>query len=181
MSKCQCQVALPGGIPIKSVQILREQHVLLPLCICVTWDTLLLLCLQLLSELHTYRINQSIDASIAIWLDCSEDKELVDLTLVAHSRYQQTSHKMADKAVLTLPLNPGGKDVENNNYRTRNAYEGQREREDVYDEGETLNMQMTLVDVIHGTMDPTSGSSPATLFIADFRFISHDRSRRFQR
>jgi hypothetical protein len=99
---------------------------------------------------------------------------------------------MADKTEITLGLQPGGEDVENNNFRTCNAYLGQVEREDVYDEGKKLNMQMSLVDVIHGTVrestadiDPTTSSPvlrsvPATLIIADFRFTSHDTSRRFK-
>lgn len=99
---------------------------------------------------------------------------------------------MADKTEITLDLEPGGEDVENNNLHTQNAYLGQIEREDVYDKGKQLNMQMTFVDIIHGTMrddtanvDPASPSAalssvPATLIIADFRFTSHDTSRRFK-
>ncbi|KFY46706.1 hypothetical protein V494_00370 [Pseudogymnoascus sp. VKM F-4513 (FW-928)] len=87
---------------------------------------------------------------------------------------------MADQDDITFSLQPGGQDVENSTYRTRNRYDGQVEREDVYDQGKALNMQMTLVDVIHGVIDATPDSSAATLIIADFRFVSHDPSRRFQ-
>src|SRR6187402_1649729 len=84
--------------------------------------------------------------------------------------------KMAE---ITLNLLPGGKDVEKNNYHTLDAYPGQVERADVYDYGSKLNMQMNLVEIVHGTMDSKPNSSPATLIIADFQFISHDPSRRF--
>jgi hypothetical protein len=99
---------------------------------------------------------------------------------------------MADKTEITLILQPGGEDVENNNFRTNDAYRGQVERVDVADKGKKLNLQVTLVDVIHGTfrektaeIDPKT-SSPvlssvlATLIIADFRFTSHG-PRRFKR
>lgn len=63
-------------------------------------------------------------------------------------------------------------------FHTLNA-PGQVERQNVYDYGSALNMQMNLVDVIHGTMSPEG--LPATLVIADFQFISHEKSRRFRR
>lgn len=83
-------------------------------------------------------------------------------------------------AEITLNLLPGGKDVENNNYHTLDAYPGQVERADVYDYGSKLNMQMNLVEIVHGTMNSKPDSPPATLIIADFQFISHDPSRRFR-
>lgn len=88
---------------------------------------------------------------------------------------------MADQTEFAFSLAPGGQAVENNNYRTRDKYVSQKERPDVYDEGKVLNMQMSLVEVVHGTMDSTLGSAPATLIIIDFRFVSHDPSRRFQK
>ncbi|KAI9770211.1 MAG: hypothetical protein M1839_003239 [Geoglossum umbratile] len=88
---------------------------------------------------------------------------------------------MADQDDIIFSLEPGGQDVQNSTFRTRQRYVGQDGREDVFDQGTALNMQMSLVDAIHGTMDATPGSSAATLIIADFRFISHNPSRRFQR
>jgi hypothetical protein len=64
-------------------------------------------------------------------------------------------------------------------YHTLDAFPGQVERANVYDYGSALNMQMNLVDVIHGTMSPEG--LPATLVIADFQFISHEKSRRLPR
>jgi hypothetical protein len=81
----------------------------------------------------------------------------------------------------TLDLQPGGYEVESNNFHTLDAYPGQVERSDVYDYGSDLNMQMNLVEIIHGTMSSSPSSLPATLIIADFQFISRDSSRRFRR
>ncbi|KAH8672866.1 hypothetical protein BGZ60DRAFT_527158 [Tricladium varicosporioides] len=83
--------------------------------------------------------------------------------------------------LLNFDLQPGGSDVENNNFHTLDAYPGQIERSDVYDYGTELNMQMNLVEIIHGTMNDSPGSLPATLIIADFHFVSRDASRRFRR
>ncbi|KAE8447279.1 hypothetical protein EG329_010973 [Mollisiaceae sp. DMI_Dod_QoI] len=88
---------------------------------------------------------------------------------------------MAGQTEFAFSLVPGGQAVENNNYRTRDKYVGQKERPDVYDEGKVLNMQMSLVEVVHGTMDSALDCAPATLIIIDFRFISHDPSRRYQK
>jgi hypothetical protein len=83
-------------------------------------------------------------------------------------------------AEFTLSFRPGGREVEQNNYHTLDAYEGQVERRDVYDSGSKLNLQMSLVEIVHGTIDSSKDSLLATLIIADFQFISHDESRRFR-
>lgn len=83
--------------------------------------------------------------------------------------------------VLNLGLQPGGADVEKNQFHCLQAYPGQEERSGVYDYGSELILQMNLVEVVHGTMDESPNSLPATLIIADFHFNSLSASRRFRR
>lgn len=64
-------------------------------------------------------------------------------------------------------------------YRTQNS-PGQIQREHLVDRGSEsdLTVQGDLVKVIHGHM--STGGDPATLIVAEFRFISSDNSQRFR-
>lgn len=87
---------------------------------------------------------------------------------------------MASKTAFSFDLQPGGRDVENNNFHNLNE-PGEKERRAVYDQGRKLNMQMNLIEIVHGTMDQSPTSEKATLIIAEFRFTTQDPSRVFQK
>ena len=97
------------------------------------------------------------------------------MTVRSHLPTLLTEVKMFE---LTLDLQPEGNT--RNTFHTQNAYPGQIERSDFFDYGSDLKAQGSLVDVIHGTMDSSPSSPPATLIITDFQFISLDASRRFR-
>ncbi|KAL2850247.1 hypothetical protein BJY01DRAFT_245558 [Aspergillus pseudoustus] len=77
----------------------------------------------------------------------------------------------------TVQLVPEGD--QNSEFRLRNEYEGQVERPEILDYGTNLNVQGSLVEVIHGTL--TADGELATLIIMDFRFTTLSPPRRFRK
>ncbi|RJE26224.1 hypothetical protein PHISCL_01472 [Aspergillus sclerotialis] len=57
----------------------------------------------------------------------------------------------------TIPLVPEGDNAE---FRLKDEYEGQSQRQNILNYGSSLNVQGNLAEVVHGTMSP--GGDPAT-------------------
>lgn len=84
---------------------------------------------------------------------------------------------MSDDSKFIIPLLPTGDD--NSSFRIRNAPGGEIQRRHLIDRGSDFTVQGDLVNVLHGCLTP--GGSPATLIVAEFRFLGSKHSRRFRR